>query len=92
MATGRALADLRCSGASRPRVGALERRGGPRSPAQQVFGVVSRPPSSSIIEIAHRHQLEIEKTASEGTIKQMPVREDITLPIEEQLIVELYSR
>jgi small subunit ribosomal protein S4 len=36
--------------------------------------------------------LEIEKTASEGTIKQLPVREDITLPIDEQLIVELYSR
>lgn len=36
--------------------------------------------------------LEIEKTASEGLVKQMPVREDITLPIDEQLIVELYSR
>jgi len=36
--------------------------------------------------------LEIEKTASEGSVKQMPVREDITLPIDEQLIVELYSR
>jgi small subunit ribosomal protein S4 len=36
--------------------------------------------------------LEIETAASEGTIKQMPVRDDITLPIDEQLIVELYSR
>jgi small subunit ribosomal protein S4 len=36
--------------------------------------------------------LEIETTASEGTVKQMPTREDITLPIDEQLIVELYSR
>ena len=36
--------------------------------------------------------LEIEKTEGEGTVKQMPVREDITLPIDEQLIVELYSR
>lgn len=36
--------------------------------------------------------LEIEKTTSEGTVKQLPVREDITLPIDEQLIVELYSR
>ncbi|MCP5040896.1 MAG: 30S ribosomal protein S4 [bacterium] len=36
--------------------------------------------------------LEIETAASEGTVKQMPVREDITLPIDEQLIVELYSR
>ncbi|MBW2273297.1 MAG: 30S ribosomal protein S4 [Deltaproteobacteria bacterium] len=36
--------------------------------------------------------LEIEKERFEGTVKQMPVREDITLPIDEQLIVELYSR
>ena len=36
--------------------------------------------------------LEIEKDASLGTVKQMPVRDDITLPIDEQLIVELYSR
>jgi small subunit ribosomal protein S4 len=36
--------------------------------------------------------LEIETDALEGTIVQMPVREDITLPIDEQLIVELYSR
>ncbi len=35
--------------------------------------------------------LEIDKEAFRGTVKQMPVREDITLPIEEQLIVELYS-
>jgi ribosomal protein S4 len=25
-------------------------------------------------------------------VKQMPTREDVTLPIDEQLIVELYSR
>jgi len=36
--------------------------------------------------------LEIDKTAFEGTVKALPVREDVTLPIEEQLIVELYSR
>ncbi len=36
--------------------------------------------------------LEIDKDNFEGTVKQMPVRDDITLPIEEQLIVELYSR
>lgn len=36
--------------------------------------------------------LEIEKEAMTGTVKAMPQREDITLPIEEQLIVELYSR
>ena len=36
--------------------------------------------------------LEIDKEAFSGTVAQLPVREDITLPIEEQLIVELYSR
>ena len=36
--------------------------------------------------------LEIEKDEMRGTVKAMPNREDITLPIDEQLIVELYSR
>ena len=36
--------------------------------------------------------LETDKEAFEGTVKALPQREDITLPIEEQLIVELYSR
>ena len=46
-----------------------------------------------VLEAASLPQwLEIDKDKSEGTIKQMPVRQDITLPIDEQLIVELYSR
>jgi small subunit ribosomal protein S4 len=36
--------------------------------------------------------LEIDKGNFAGTVKAMPTREDITLPIQEQLIVELYSR
>ncbi len=36
--------------------------------------------------------LEIEKDAMKGIVKALPQREDITLPIDEQLIVELYSR
>ena len=36
--------------------------------------------------------LEIDKDNFEGTVKPLPAREDITLPIQEQLIVELYSR
>jgi small subunit ribosomal protein S4 len=36
--------------------------------------------------------LEIDKEQFAGVVKQLPVREDVTLPIEEQLIVELYSR
>ena len=36
--------------------------------------------------------LEIDKDNFQGTVKALPTREDITLPIQEQLIVELYSR
>jgi small subunit ribosomal protein S4 len=36
--------------------------------------------------------LETDKESFEGTVKALPTREDITLPIQEQLIVELYSR
>jgi small subunit ribosomal protein S4 len=36
--------------------------------------------------------LEIDKDHFEGTVKALPAREDVTLPIDEQLIVEWYSR
>ena len=36
--------------------------------------------------------LEREKNTLKGTVVQMPVREDIDLPVEEHLIVELYSK
>ena len=36
--------------------------------------------------------LEVEKAQFKGIVKAMPTREDITMPIQEQLIVELYSR
>lgn len=36
--------------------------------------------------------LDLEKDAYKGTLKALPVREDITMPIQEQLIVELYSK
>jgi small subunit ribosomal protein S4 len=36
--------------------------------------------------------LELEKEAFKGVIKSMPVREDLTTPMQEQLIVELYSK
>lgn len=36
--------------------------------------------------------LELDKDAFKGTVKLLPVREDITMPIQEQLIVELYSK
>ena len=36
--------------------------------------------------------LDLEKDNLRGMIKAFPVREDITMPIQEQLIVELYSK
>ena len=36
--------------------------------------------------------LEMDKSSFQGIVKALPSRDDITLPIEEQLIVELYSR
>ena len=36
--------------------------------------------------------MEFEKDKKRGVIKSLPVREDLTMPIQEQLIVELYSK
>ena len=36
--------------------------------------------------------LELDADRFQGTVKQLPTREDIQLPIQEQLIVELYSK
>ena len=36
--------------------------------------------------------LELDKEAFQGTVKGYPTREEVTMPIQEQLIVELYSK
>jgi len=36
--------------------------------------------------------LDLDKEQFKGTVKAYPVREDITMPIQEQLIVELYTK
>jgi len=36
--------------------------------------------------------LELDKGGFTGTVKMQPAREDVTMPIQEQLIVELYSK
>jgi small subunit ribosomal protein S4 len=36
--------------------------------------------------------LEVDAKAFQGRVKELPAREDLTLPIEEHLIVELYSK
>ena len=36
--------------------------------------------------------LEIDKTNFRGVVKTLPTREELTMPVKEQLIVELYSK
>jgi small subunit ribosomal protein S4 len=36
--------------------------------------------------------LELDKDQMKGSVKGLPTREDITIPIQEKLIVELYSK
>ncbi|GAB4282559.1 MAG: 30S ribosomal protein S4 [Deferrisomatales bacterium] len=36
--------------------------------------------------------IEVDPKAFQGVVKELPAREDITMPIEEHLIVELYSK
>jgi small subunit ribosomal protein S4 len=36
--------------------------------------------------------LDLEKDSLKGMVKSFPIREDLTMPIQEQLIVELYSK
>ncbi len=36
--------------------------------------------------------LDLEKDGMKGTVKGFPLREDLTMPMQEQLIVELYSK
>ncbi|MBM4321754.1 MAG: 30S ribosomal protein S4, partial [Deltaproteobacteria bacterium] len=48
------------------------------------------------LEAVERRELpswiELEKAELRSTVRQLPTREDITMPIQEQLIVELYSK
>jgi len=36
--------------------------------------------------------LEVDKTNFKGVVKMLPAREDLTMPVKEQLVVELYSK
>jgi small subunit ribosomal protein S4 len=36
--------------------------------------------------------IEIDKGNFKGTLKALPNREDLTMPVQEQLVVELYSK
>ena len=54
------------------------------------------PRIASALEVASRREqpdwLQFDRDTLTGTVKQMPTREAVTLPIEEQMIVEFYSR
>jgi len=36
--------------------------------------------------------LELDKGAFKGTVRSLPTKDDIALPVNEQMVVELYSR
>jgi small subunit ribosomal protein S4 len=38
------------------------------------------------------HWLELDKDNFKASVKMLPVREDLTMPVQEQLVVELYSK
>lgn len=51
--------------------------------------------SEAVSTVARRgvpQWLELDKESFKGTVKMLPVREELTMPIQEQLIVELYSK
>jgi len=50
---------------------------------------------SAIETVARRgvpHWLELDKDNFKASVKILPVREDLTMPVQEQLVVELYSK
>ena len=63
---------------------------------EPVGGKVSKFPIKTGLDRAKEHNrpqwLGFNEDKKQGIVQNLPVREDITIPIEEQLIVELYSR
>ena len=71
--------------------------------AIEVFGEVATDPRERVlrfieeaIELAQRRGvppwISLEREQFRGTLKALPVRSDLTMPISEKLIVEHYSR
>ena len=61
-----------------------------REKSQKIASIVE-----SLEAVARRgvpQWLELDKTHYSAVVKSLPVREDLTMPIQEQLIVELYSK
>jgi len=36
--------------------------------------------------------LDVDRAAFKATVKDLPTREDVTIPVEERMVVELYSK
>lgn len=63
------------------------------APAQKKLGKFPIKTALEGIKDKDRPQwLVFDEDSKKGTVQSLPTREDITIPIEEQLIVELYSR
>ena len=63
-----------------------------RGRAAQAQRLLADPRAHDAVARFHRQWLELDKTGFKGTVRTQPAREDITMPIQEQLIVELYSK
>jgi small subunit ribosomal protein S4 len=46
----------------------------------------------AVVRRGHPQWLELTKDSFKGVVKALPIREDVALPIQEQLVVELYSK
>ncbi len=61
-----------------------------REKSQKIQGIVDS--LDTVVRRGVPQWLDLEKDNQKGIIKGFPVREDLTMPIQEQLIVELYSK
>lgn len=61
-----------------------------REKSRKIQGIVDS--LDTVVRRGIPQWLDLEKDNQKGIIKGFPVREDLTMPIQEQLIVELYSK